>query len=106
MRPGNNVSSTRKVSATLRALACWSITPPAPTRIRDVRAATWPISTSGLDPRSEERRVGKECGYGASARVSQQIPTPDVRELVEQHYETPLVAPLRGVRGKHVGKCR
>ena len=31
--------------------------PPAPTRIRDVRAATWPMRTSGLRARQPPARV-------------------------------------------------
>src|SRR3989475_788533 len=45
------------------------MTPPEPTRIREVRAATWPISTSGLEPASPGARglsrLEREKGLGA-----------------------------------------
>jgi len=47
MRPGKSASRTRKASATRSGLWLGSITPPEPTRIVEVAAATWPIITSG-----------------------------------------------------------
>ncbi len=47
MRPGCSASSTRNASATRSGLWFGSITPPEPTRMREVFAATWAIITSG-----------------------------------------------------------
>ena len=49
MRPGNSASSTLKRSATISGAWFGSITPPAPTRMRPVTAAIWPIMISGAE---------------------------------------------------------
>jgi hypothetical protein len=49
MRPGNSASSTLKRSATISGAWFGSITPPEPTRMRDVTAAIWPIMISGAE---------------------------------------------------------
>ena len=47
MRPGCSAASVRKASATRSGGWLGSITPPEPTRMRAVEAATCAISTSG-----------------------------------------------------------
>jgi len=49
MRPGCRASSTRNISATFSGEWFGSMMPPAPTLIRSVAAATWPIMTSGAE---------------------------------------------------------
>ena len=55
MRDGNSASSTLKRSATIRGAWFGSMTPPAPTRMRSVTRATWPIMTSGAELAIEGR---------------------------------------------------
>ena len=49
MRPGCRPSSTRNVSATASGAWLGSMTPPEPTRIVDVAAATVAIITAGAE---------------------------------------------------------
>ena len=55
MRPGNSASSTLKRSATISGAWFGSMTPPEPTRIRDVAAAIWPIMMSGAELATDGR---------------------------------------------------
>ena len=45
MRPGNSVASVPNCSAITSGAWLGSMIPPAPTRIVDVAAATWPMTT-------------------------------------------------------------
>ena len=45
MRPGNSASSVPNCSAITRGAWLGSMTPPAPTRMVEVPAATWPMTT-------------------------------------------------------------
>jgi hypothetical protein len=47
MRPGYIASKVRNISATLNAVWFGSMIPAAPTRMREVRAPTWAVSSSG-----------------------------------------------------------
>ena len=49
MRPGCNASSVPNCSATTSGEWFGSITPPEPTRIVEVAAATWAIITAGAE---------------------------------------------------------
>ncbi len=49
MRPGCSASSMPNCSATTRETWLGSITPPDPTRIRDVAPARWLMSTGGAE---------------------------------------------------------
>jgi hypothetical protein len=49
MRPGNSASSTLNRSATIKGAWLASITPPEPTRMCVVAAATCPIMISGAE---------------------------------------------------------
>ena len=55
MRPGNSASSTLKRSATMSGAWFGSMTPPEPTRMRSVAAATCPIMMSGAELAIEGR---------------------------------------------------
>ena len=55
MRHGNSASSTLNRSATIRGAWFGSITPPAPTRMRSVTRAIWPIMISGAELAIEGR---------------------------------------------------
>ena len=45
MRPGNSASSVPNCSAITSGEWLGSMMPPAPTRMREVPAATWPMTT-------------------------------------------------------------
>ena len=46
MRPGNSAASVANCSTTCSGAWLGSMMPPAPTRMREVPPATWPISTA------------------------------------------------------------
>ena len=73
----------------------------AAAREHEIIAGALALGSQMLRGRPYQRMEPIECAHDASQRVTQQITATDVRQLVEEHHATALVAPLLGARRQH-----